>query len=152
MPATTATGAVLLALGVCGWSLAQAPWQLYGAALVSGSGWVALGPAAVNALIAPWFARRRPAALSMAYNGASLGGVLFSPLWVFLIAQAGFPLAALGIGLIMVTLIAALSRWVFTATPQRLGQHPDGETAAASASAPPACPNACPACGATAPF
>ena len=91
VPATTATGAVLLALGVCGWSLAQAPWQLYGAALVSGSGWVALGPAAVNALIAPWFARRRPAALSMAYNGASLGGVLFSPLWVFLIAQAGFP-------------------------------------------------------------
>ena len=76
---------------MCGWSLAQAPWQLYGAALVSGSGWVALGPAAVNALIAPWFARRRPAALSMAYNGASLGGVLFSPLWVFLIAQAGFP-------------------------------------------------------------
>ena len=91
VPATTATGAVLLALGVCGWSQAQAPWQLYGAALVSGSGWVALGPAAVNALIAPWFARRRPAALSMAYNGASLGGVLFSPLWVFLIAQAGFP-------------------------------------------------------------
>ena len=116
VPATTATGAVLLALGVCGWSQAQAPWQLYGAALVSGSGWVALGPAAVNALIAPWFARRRPAALSMAYNGASLGGVLFSPLWVFLIAQAGFPRAALWVGLIMVTLIAALSRWVFTAT------------------------------------
>lgn len=144
VPATTATGAVLLALGVCGWSLAQAPWQLYGAALVSGGGWVALGPAAVNALIAPWFARRRPAALSMAYNGASLGGVLFSPLWVFLIAQAGFPLAALGIGLIMVTLIAALSRWVFTATPQRLGQHPDGETAAASASAPPGVPERVP--------
>ena len=96
VPATTATGAVLLALGVCGWSQAQAPWQLYGAALVSGSGWVALGPAAVNALIAPWFARRRPAALSMAYNGASLGGVLFSPLWVFLIAQAGFPGRAMG--------------------------------------------------------
>ena len=52
----------------------------------------------------------------------------------------------------MVTLIAALSRWVFTATPQSLGQHPDGEAVAASTSAAPACPNACPACGATAPF
>lgn len=144
VPATTATGAVLLALGVCGWSQAQAPWQLYGAALVSGSGWVALGPAAVNALIAPWFARRRPAALSMAYNGASLGGVLFSPLWVFLIAQAGFPRAALWVGLIMVTLIAALSRWVFTVTPQRLGQHPDGEAVAASTSAAPGVPERVP--------
>ena len=42
----------LLALGVTGWSMAVAPWQLYGAAMLSGMGWVALGAAAVNALIA----------------------------------------------------------------------------------------------------
>jgi len=36
------------------------------AALVSGAGWVAIGAAAVNALVAPWFNLERPAALDMA--------------------------------------------------------------------------------------
>lgn len=126
VPTTTFTGAVLLALGVSGWALANTPWQLYGAALLSGMGWVTLGPAAVNALIAPWFARRRPMALGMAYNGASLGGVLFSPLWVFLIAGYGFPQAAGWVGAAMVIVIAVLARTVFAVTPQQLGQLPDG--------------------------
>lgn len=124
---TTAGGAALLALGVAGWALAQAPWQLYAAAVVSGMGWVTLGAAAVNALIAPWFVRRRPAALGMAYNGASVGGIVFSPLWVFLIAQAGFAQAALWVGIAMVAVIAVLSHQVFKVTPQQIGQAPDGD-------------------------
>ena len=60
------------------------------AALLSGSGWVTMGAVAVNAVIAPWFVRTRPAALAKAYNGASVGGVVFSPLWVALIAAWGF--------------------------------------------------------------
>ncbi len=126
VPASTFMGALLLALGVSGWARADAPWQLYAAAVFSGMGWVTLGPAAVNALIAPWFVRRRPAVLGMAYNGASLGGVIFSPLWVFLIASYGFPQAALWVGAAMVLLIALLSRHVFAVTPQQLGQWPDG--------------------------
>ncbi|KAG0775900.1 hypothetical protein G6F22_012967 [Rhizopus arrhizus] len=134
VPQTTFGGAVLLALGVAGWAVAQAPWQLYAAAVVSGMGWVALGAAAVNALIAPWFVRRRPTALGMAYNGASVGGIVFSPLWVFLIAQAGFAQAALWVGVVMVGVIAVLSRKVFAVTPQQLGQLADGDGAAAPAS------------------
>ncbi|MGE8565453.1 Major Facilitator Superfamily protein [compost metagenome] len=139
VPQVTFGGAVLLALGVTGWSMAVAPWQLYGAAMLSGMGWVALGAAAVNALIAPWFVRRRPAALGMAYNGASVGGIVFSPLWVFLIAQAGFTQAAWWVGAVMVVVIALLARKVFAVTPQQLGQLPDGDDAAmpvAAASAP----------------
>ncbi|MEN4918214.1 MFS transporter [Achromobacter spanius] len=133
VPRTTLGGAALLALGVAGWAVAQSPWQLYAAALLSGMGWVTLGAAAVNALIAPWFIRRRPAALGMAYNGASVGGIVFSPLWVFLIAHAGFAQAALWVGLAMVAVIAALSHMVFSVTPQQLGQQPDGDAAAAPA-------------------
>jgi MFS family permease len=80
LPAVTATGAAVLAVGVLGWSLAQEPWQLFLATLLSGGGWVTLGAAAINAMVSPWFVRRRPAALSTAYNGASIGGVVFSPL------------------------------------------------------------------------
>ena len=32
--------------------------------------------------------------LAMAYNGGSIGGVIFSPLWVAAIGALGFPLAA----------------------------------------------------------
>lgn len=87
--AVTTAGAVLLAIGVVGWSIASRPWNLFAAAVLSGAGWVAMGAAAVNAIIALWFVQRRPAALSMAYNGASVGGVVFSPLWVMLIAASG---------------------------------------------------------------
>lgn len=126
VPAVTVTGAVALALGVSGWARAAAPWQLYGAAVFSGMGWVTLGAAAVNALIAPWFVRRRPAALGMAYNGASVGGIVFSPLWVFLIGRHGFAQAAWWVGVAMVIVIALLARQVFAVTPRQLGQHPDG--------------------------
>lgn len=126
VPAVTLGGAVLVALGVGGWATAAQPWQLYASALFSGMGWVTLGAAAVNALISPWFVRRRPAALGMAYNGASVGGIVFSPLWVYLISQAGFAQAALWVGVTMVAVIAVLARKVFAVTPQQLGQHPDG--------------------------
>lgn len=130
VPGVTFASAALLAVGVTGWSLAYAPWQLYVAAVLSGMGWVGLGAAAVNALIAPWFVRRRPAVLGMAYNGASVGGIVFSPLWVFLIAQAGFMQAALWVGALMVVVIAVLAHKVFAVTPEKLGQMADGDTAA----------------------
>ncbi|MGI0523979.1 MFS transporter [Rhizobium giardinii] len=126
VPAVTVIGAGLLAIGVVGWSVADQPWHLFAAALLSGAGWVAMGAAAVNAIIAPWFIRSRPAALSMAYNGASVGGVIFSPLWVMLIASSGFARAAIIVGIFMVTTVAALSVLAFSKSPDVLGQSPDG--------------------------
>lgn len=126
VPVVTVSGAALLAVGIVGWALAAQPWQLFLAALASGAGWVAMGAAAVNALIAPWFSQRRPAALGMAYNGASLGGVIFSPLWIALIAGIGFAPATLIIGGVMVVAMAVLSVLVFRHTPESLGQNPDG--------------------------
>lgn len=126
VPVITVTGAVLLAVGVVGWSVADQPWYLFAAALLSGTGWVAMGAAAVNAIIAPWFVRARPAALSMAYNGASVGGVIFSPLWVMLISSSGFAQAAVIVGISMVITVAALSVVAFSKSPDDLGQFPDG--------------------------
>lgn len=126
VPMLTVAGAALLALGIAGWALAEQPWQLFASAMASGAGWVAMGAAAVNALIAPWFTLRRPAALGMVYNGASLGGVIFSPLWIALIAGIGFAPAALMIGGVMVAVVAVLSVLVFRHTPESMGQYPDG--------------------------
>ncbi|MGE8131243.1 MFS transporter [Methylobacterium sp. NPDC080182] len=132
LPTVTLGGAVVLALGVLGWSCAREPWQLYAAALVSGAGWPALGAVAVNTIVAPWFIAKRPAALSMAYNGASIGGVVFSPLWVVLIGKFGFPAATLIVGVGMLGILGALAGRVLRQTPDGMGQMPDGQPPAAT--------------------
>jgi hypothetical protein len=76
--AVTKAGALALGAGVTAWAAAQEPWQLLAATVLSGAGWAAMGAAAVNQIVSPWFIRTRPAALSMAYNGASVGGIVFS--------------------------------------------------------------------------
>lgn len=142
VPAVTLGGAVALAFGVTGWGLAGSPAQLALAALASGVGWVALGAAAVNALVAPWYAARRPWALGIAYNGASVGGILFAPLWVALIARWGLAGAGLAVGITMVAVVGVLAWRVFRHTPATLGQAADGAVSvpqpAAAAGARPA--------------
>ncbi len=129
----TRIGALLLAIGVIGWAIATSPWQLFLATIFSGAGWAATGAAAINGIVSPWFVRARPAALSMAYNGASIGGVVFSPLWVAAIGLAGFPLAAVVIGVVVVLTIYVLAGLVFSRTPGEMGLAPDGDTTPAPA-------------------
>ncbi len=127
MAAVTRAGAVLTALGLLGWALAREPWQLFAVTLLSGAGWGMTSGAALNAMVSPWFGRRRPAALSMAFNGGSMGGVIFSPLWVALIAGLGFPWAASCVAAaVVVTLWLVASRYL-TRTPADMGLLPDGD-------------------------
>lgn len=85
----TVGGAVFAAIGAVAWTNAQQAWQLVPALLLSGIGWSAMSGAALNAMVAPWFERDRSKAISMAFNGASIGGLLFAPLWSALIAGIG---------------------------------------------------------------
>ncbi len=131
VPLVTKLAAVSLAVGVAGWSLAAEPWQLFVATLFSGAGWVGMGAAAINAIVATWFARARPAALAMAYNGASIGGVIFAPLWVAAIGWLGFPMATMAIGAVMVVAIWILADLFFAATPSGMGLTQDGDAVGA---------------------
>lgn len=132
LPAVTAAGAMLTAFGLVGWAIAQAPWQLFCAALLTGMGWVAMGAVAVNTLVATWYQKHRPMALSKAYNGASIGGVIFSPLWVALIAWLGFANAASMVGAVLIVVVLLLTRHVFSKTPESCGQTVDDETPAST--------------------
>ncbi|WP_256971850.1 MFS transporter [Paraburkholderia caledonica] len=124
----TFVGSVVMAVGIMGWALANAPWQLFAAALLSGIGWSILGAVTINAIVAPWFVTKRHVALGVAFNGGSVGGVIFSPFWVALINKIGFPAAALVIGLVMVVALGALAITVLGRTPESLGQAPDGKS------------------------
>lgn len=71
--AVTKLCAVLMAAGLFNWSIANERWQLFAAAVMTGAGWSGMSAAALNAIVSPWFDRRRPVALAMAYNGGSIG-------------------------------------------------------------------------------
>jgi MFS family permease len=126
--AVTKMAALCLAAGVLGWAGSTAPWQLFGASLLSGAGWGAMSAAAVNGIVAPWFVRARPAALGVAYNGASIGGMIFSPLWVAAIGTLGFPNAATLVAVAMGATMWVLADQLFSRTPQQMGLLPDGDS------------------------
>jgi MFS family permease len=143
--ATTSTkaGVVAMAAGLIGWSTASSPWQIFVAAIFSGAGWATMSAAALNALVSPWFIRARPLALGMAYNGGSVGGIVFSSLWVTAIAALGFTLAASLIALVALVVVWTLAERVFSRTPETMGLKPDGDAqnaAPASVTSPAARP------------
>jgi predicted MFS family arabinose efflux permease len=77
---------------------------LFPIAAVSGAGSAATTGAAINAIVAPWFDKERPKALSLAFNGASIGGLIFTPLWAMAIGSLGFATTAdlMGLGALAV--------------------------------------------------
>jgi hypothetical protein len=123
----TKAAALCVGAGALGWASAAAPWQLFAAAVVSGAGWGGTSAAALNAIVSPWFVRARPAALGMAYNGASVGGMIFSPLWVAAIGTLGFPMAAASVGLLMVLVAWVLADRLLFRSPQEMRLAPDGD-------------------------
>lgn len=130
--ATTRAGALALALGIGAWALATQPWQLFAAALVSGAGWAATSGAAIAAMVGPWFKRRLGRALSLAFNGGSAGGILFTPLWVAAIDRLGFAAAAALAGIATLVVVWPLAGRYLRPTPERLGLAPDGDDAGAA--------------------
>ncbi len=122
----TLAGVVALQIGVLGWSLAAAPWQLFIASLLSGAGWAAASGAAIIAMVSPWFDRRRALALGLALNGASIGGIVFAPLWVMVISAVGFANAVAILGAVTLAALAPLIRRHLGPTPQSLGLVADG--------------------------
>ena len=133
---TTFGGALLMGIGLIGWSGAWQPWQLFVAAVPSAAGWAATSGAALNAIVARWFERDRPKAIGLAFNGASVGGVVFVPLWIFLIDRFGFQIAALSVGAIAAGVVAFLAAKYFKPSPASLGLAPDGDAASGSVSKP----------------
>jgi MFS family permease len=128
----TKLGALTLALGVLGWATVDAPWGLFVASLVSGAGWAATCGVALNAIVTPWFDRQRPAALSLAYNGGSIGGLIFPTIWAVAIGFIGFPWAALIVCAVMTITIWMLAGRFFVQSPASMGLTPDGGASTAT--------------------
>jgi MFS family permease len=121
------SGALLLGLGTSALSVAATPWQLYASMLVMGAGWACTSTAAIAVILAGWFDRRRGLAISLALNGASMGGLVVAPLLVSLVHALGLsravPYLVCGALLVLLPLLLVCLK----------GNRPDRETDAPAA-------------------
>lgn len=109
-----AGGAALLAAGYLIASQATSLWQFYlGVGVLGGLGGGAIGMVPASAILSWWFDRRLSTAIGIAYSGFGCGSLVMVPLAQKLIDAGGWRSAysALGIGLVALTLLAALLPW-----------------------------------------
>lgn len=96
--------------------LMQAPWQLYLAYALMSVGWTGMGTVVIATVLNSWFARRRGLALSLAFNGATCGGIILVPVLLALSGSIGFRSAMLAATIVMVVLVLPVVL-VFTSWP-----------------------------------
>ena len=134
--AVVAVGSLAMAVGLAALGLVTRPWQLYPVFLVMALGWGSTSGAAINIILAPWWERRRGLAVSIAFNGATLGGVIVTPMLIPLIAALGFPRALVTAGFGSFAIVIAVAVLVMRSGPHTRGLGPDGETTVAARAAP----------------
>lgn len=123
-----AAGAVAMAAGVAALGVVTQPWQLYPAFLVMSVGWGSMSGAAINIILAPWFERRRGLAVSIAFNGATLGGVCIAPALIPLIGAVGFTRALALAAVVLLVVLVAVAACVMGRGPEGRGLGPDGDS------------------------
>ena len=124
-----AGGSIAMAAGMAALGIVTQPWHLYPAFLVMSVGWGAMSGAAINIILAPWFQRRRGLVVSLAFNGATLGGVLVAPALIPLIGLVGFARALATAALVLLVVLLAVATRVMRRGPETLGIGPDGDPA-----------------------
>ncbi|MBR0869336.1 MFS transporter [Bradyrhizobium tropiciagri] len=94
-------------------AIASAPWMLYVAFALMSLGWVGMGTVVISALVGAWFEKRRGLAISLAFLGASSGGVIVTPLLVLLVTHVGFQAAMLTAAAVMLAVLVPVTlAWV----------------------------------------
>jgi MFS family permease len=103
------------------------PWQLFAFYIVFGAAYGGCGLVPTTTIVARWFERQRPLALSIASTGLSLGGIICTPISALLILHLGLAGAAPWIALIFFLGVVPVTLLVIRAGPQPMGLLPDGE-------------------------
>src|SRR6195952_339261 len=86
-------------------AFAETPVQLYAAYILLACGWMGMGTVVIATIVSSWFDRRRGLAISIAFNGATFGGIIIAPLLVVLIDRIGFTRAMLSMTAVMIVVL-----------------------------------------------
>lgn len=128
---TVILGATVAALGFCAEN-----WQVLAAFAVMGLGRACLSTTSISTTLAPWFERHQGRAVSMALLGASIGGMIGTPLLLGGMALFNVEKALAIAGLSGVVILMPITFLVLKRQPQDLGLLPDGDLPAKEAAAP----------------
>ena len=120
-------GALLMASGIFLTGRVSEPWHVYVAFSLSGLGYACLSVTTITAALSPWFEKHQGRAMSSAMLGASIGGMISTPLLIYAISRLGFEQALLWSALIALAVVLPLTLFVLKKSPGELGLHPDGE-------------------------
>jgi ABC-type uncharacterized transport system substrate-binding protein len=130
-----ALGTAALALSVAALGFCREGWQLFAAFAALGIGRACLSATAISTTLAPWFERYQGRAVSMALLGASVGGMIGTPLLLGGVALFGVETAFVLAGLVSMSVVLPVVFLVLKRRPQDLGLLPDGGAPSTSAPA-----------------
>jgi MFS family permease len=120
------TGIALLSTGLLLAPYIQSPWHFYATLGVLVGGGSNLMTYSVHSQFLPnWFVARRALAISIAFAGAGVGGIVLLPWLQSIIVSSGWRAACIAIGL-LVLLVAAPLNLLVRKRPQDIGLLPDG--------------------------
>jgi MFS family permease len=98
-------GILALAASTTWLAFVESPWQLYAAYILLACGWMGMGTVVIATIVSSWFDRRRGLAISIAFNGATCGGIVIAPTLVVLIGAIGFTRAMLTMTAVMIFIL-----------------------------------------------
>ena len=119
-------GVLTMGAGLILASLVSKPWQLYltlGA--LAGGGVNCLAYTGQSLYLPNWFVRRRGLALSIAFSGVGIGSITILPWLGWLIQTAGWRLACVELGILLLVLLGPLNL-LLKHRAEDIGLRPDG--------------------------
>lgn len=130
-------GAVVMGLTVAALAYCQQIWQIFAVFALMGIGRSCLSTTSISTTLAPWFEKHQGRAVSMALLGASVGGMIGTPLLLGGMAVFSIETALLLAGASSVIILLPIVVFVLKSTPQEIGLLPDGEVSNAGAASKP---------------
>jgi MFS family permease len=100
-------------------------WQLYAVYVVMAIGFGFVASVGVNAMLARWFVHKRAKAMSVAFTGVSLGGVVLAPLGTALVDAGGVSLATVVMGVLVIVVALPVVRGLLVWDPGEMGLQAD---------------------------
>ncbi|MFM9938256.1 MAG: MFS transporter [Hyphomicrobiaceae bacterium] len=120
------TGVAMMSAGLFLAPYIAQPWQFYATLGVLVGGGANMMTYTVHSQFLPnWFVRRRALAISIAFAGAGVGGIVLLPWLQSIILTQGWRASCTAIGFVVLLVIAPLSIFV-RKRPQDIGLLPDG--------------------------
>jgi MFS family permease len=124
-----ATGIVILASTVAALGFCRQDWQVFTVFAAMGVGRSCLSPTSISTTLAPWFERHQGRAVSTALLGASVGGMIGTPLLLAAMAELGIQRGLALVGALSLLVVLPVVVFVFKRSPEVLGLLPDGADA-----------------------